>query len=64
MENKDRTELFMKRTDYTFSLSNKTLTSAALYYLLLIGESMTRRDADARSTPMSYPIAYPQSATI
>lgn len=57
MENRDRTEEFIKSTDSTLSLSNSTLTRAALYYLELMGESMISRDAEARSTPISSPIA-------
>lgn len=64
IENKDRTEEFIKSTDYTFSFSNNTLTKAALYSLELIGESMINRDAVAKSTPINYPIAYPQRETI
>lgn len=47
----------MKRTDSTFNLSNKTLTRAALYYFEFIGESMISNEAEAKSTPISYPMA-------
>lgn len=64
MENNERTEEFIKSTDSTLSLSKRTLTRAALYYLLFIGESIINSEAVVKSTPINYEIAYPQSATI
>ncbi len=64
IENNDRTEEFIKSTDYTLSFSNNTLTKAALYSFEFIGESMINRGAVSKSTPINYPIAYPHNETI
>lgn len=64
IEKSESTDEFMKRTDSTFNLSNRTSTNSALYYLLLMGESMISREALPRSTPINSEIAYPHSATI
>lgn len=53
MENKESTEEFINSTDSTLSLSKSILTRAALYSLELMGESMTNKEAEAKSTPIN-----------
>jgi hypothetical protein len=58
MEKRERTELFMTRTDCAFNFSNIFSMILALYFLSLKGESMISMSAVVGSTPISSLSAY------
>lgn len=58
IEKRERTLLFMTRTDWAFNFSNIFSIILALYFLSLALESITKISAVVGSTPMSYLKAY------
>ena len=57
IENKESTEEFMNRTEGDLIFSKRACVSFALYYLVLIGESIMRIFAFVLSTPITSPRA-------
>ena len=64
IENSDKTEEFMRRTDSTFKVWKTSSINLALYSLLLIGESIIKREAEGKSTPMRSLITYSHKDSI
>ena len=64
IENNERTELFITRTDCAFNFSNIFYMIFALYFFELIEESITKISAVLGSTPINYRNAYSHISVI